>query len=75
MTYCPIPDAQVSFKRPDISAIIEGSIDELLASIKIKGSNSERGGGVAVGTCGPAQLVRAVRSAVGGVSRERAVRA
>ncbi|KAL8292851.1 hypothetical protein RQP46_000545 [Phenoliferia psychrophenolica] len=71
----PIPDAQLYFKRPDIARIIDGTVDDIITSIGIKGSGLERGGGIAVGTCGPDPLVRAVRTAVGGVERSRAVSA
>ena len=74
-SYSPIRDAKVRFHRPDISSIIEDNIDEILMSISRKGASAPRGGGLAVGTCGPDPLVRSVRSAVAGIPRKRAVAA
>lgn len=58
--------------RMDLSALLTEVCDDVLESVVVKGC--ERGGGVALGICGPIPLVREARSAVAGVSRARAVK-
>ncbi|KAK4698259.1 hypothetical protein P7C70_g8022, partial [Phenoliferia sp. Uapishka_3] len=72
--YCPIRDASVTLARPNIAAIIEDAVDDVTSELGKEGYTG-RGGGIAVGTCGPDPLVRGVRIAVGGITRARAVKA
>lgn len=73
--YCPIANASVIPSRPDIDSLVEAAVEDVLTDLASKTYECVRGGGVAVGTCGPDQLVRAVRKAVSGVTRARAVKA
>ncbi|KAL8276777.1 hypothetical protein RQP46_010833 [Phenoliferia psychrophenolica] len=77
-SYNPIRDAKIRFHRPDLASLIEDNVDEVLLSIHRKQVDEydllpARGGGIAVGTCGPTALVRSARSAIAGVARKRAV--
>ncbi|GAA5837137.1 hypothetical protein JCM11251_005264 [Rhodosporidiobolus azoricus] len=67
----PIPFTSLRRGRPSASILLNTVIDEVLDSVKRKGV--PRGGGIAVGTCGPHPLVDQVRLAVAGVEKERAV--
>ncbi|GAA5900268.1 hypothetical protein JCM6882_002293 [Rhodosporidiobolus microsporus] len=67
----PIPFTSLRHGRPSPSILLNTVVDEVLDSVKRK--CLPRGGGIAVGTCGPKPLVEQVRQAVSGIESARAV--
>lgn len=70
--YSPITGAVVIPSRPDVPALLGDVVDHVIAANAVK--NGGRGGGIVVGTCGPQAVVKAVRSAVARVQRDKAMK-
>jgi hypothetical protein len=54
-----------------MSGILSDVVEDVLQALSVNGV--ARGGGIAVGCCGPRSLVGKVRQAVAGVGRAKAV--
>ncbi|GAA6052042.1 hypothetical protein JCM3770_002336 [Rhodotorula araucariae] len=67
----PVPFSTLTFRRPDLGAILADTTAEVIASVQRKGLPG--GGGIVVGACGPKALVADVRGAVARVERGTAV--
>lgn len=70
-TTSPLVNSTLSTFRPNLDAILSTLIEDTLDLSAAK--SLARGGGIAVGTCGPAGLVKQMRSTIAAVGRERAV--